>query len=142
MMQKPSTSLPILGAAPALLAALLLSACAVQPPAPAAEPAPPAEIVEVPPAPEPAPTLPTAPEPEAAGEVAVVAPPPAPVWKRDDVLWIQERLQELGYYEGAVDGAVGPGTRQAIRDYQQDQDVKADGQPTAALREFMWRNGG
>ena len=61
---------------------------------------------------------------------------------REDVLWIQQRLQDLGYYEGAIDGAAGRATREAIEAYQQDQGVTPDGKPTADLREFMWRNGG
>jgi hypothetical protein len=129
-------------------AALLLAGCAATPPAPAPAPAEPpaAAVVEVPPEPAPAAAAEPAVEPpaEPPGEVAVVPPPPPPppAWKRDDVLWIQQRLQDLGYYDGAIDGAVGPGTRRAIREYQKDQDVTADGQPSAALREFMWRNGG
>jgi hypothetical protein len=59
-----------------------------------------------------------------------------------DVIWIQQRLKDLGYYEGPVDGSVGNATRGAVREYQRDQDVNADGQPTLELREFMWRNGG
>ena len=59
-----------------------------------------------------------------------------------DVVWIQERLQDLGYYNGAIDGAVGQATRTAIEVYQQDQGVTPDGQPTAELREFIWRKGG
>jgi ABC-type phosphate/phosphonate transport system substrate-binding protein len=59
-----------------------------------------------------------------------------------DVAWIQQRLQDLGYYQGDIDGEVGKATREAIKQYQQDQDVESDGRPTAELREFMWRNGG
>ena len=68
--------------------------------------------------------------------------PAEPVYARDDVLWIQQRLQELGYYDGEVDGAVGAGTREAVKAYQADQGLQSDGKPTAELREFMWRNGG
>jgi len=60
----------------------------------------------------------------------------------DDVLWIQQRLQEQGYYTGDIDGAVGAATRAAIKAYQADQSIPADGNPTSRLREFMWRNGG
>jgi hypothetical protein len=59
-----------------------------------------------------------------------------------DVVWIQQRLKDLGYYNGPVDGSVGQVTRGAIKDYQRDQDVTANGLPSAELREFMWRNGG
>ncbi|MEE4184333.1 MAG: peptidoglycan-binding domain-containing protein [Gammaproteobacteria bacterium] len=126
------------------LAVSLLAGCAVQPPVAGPAPAEPAaaEVVEVPPAPAPAPEPVVETVAEPPGEMADIPPPPAPTWKRDDVLWIQQRLLDLGYYDGAVDGAVGPGTRKAIREYQKDQDVTADGQPSSALREFMWRNGG
>lgn len=73
-------------------------------------------------------------------------PPPVqpvpPAYNEDDVVWIQQRLHELGYYSGEVDGRVGHGTRDAVRAYQRDQDIDTDGQPTADLREYMWRNGG
>jgi hypothetical protein len=59
-----------------------------------------------------------------------------------DVRWIQQRLQQLGYYDGAVDGAVGSATRAAVKAYQLDQGLTGDGEPTAELRQFMWRNGG
>jgi hypothetical protein len=65
-----------------------------------------------------------------------------PQYDEGDVIWIQQRLKDLGYYEGPVDGSVGNATRGAVREYQRDQDVSADGQPTLELREFMWRNGG
>jgi len=71
-----------------------------------------------------------------------VAPPPKVLYKREDVLWIQQRLQELGYYGGNIDGAVGSATRDAVKAYQRDQDIREDGRPTTQLREFMWRNGG
>ena len=33
---------------------------------------------------------------------------------------VQAELQEMGYYQGEVDGLLGPLTRQALRDYQAD----------------------
>jgi len=65
-----------------------------------------------------------------------------PKYNRDDVIWIQQRLKDLGYYEGPIDGSAGKATRNAVMEYQREQDVTADGQPTAELREFMWLNGG
>lgn len=65
-----------------------------------------------------------------------------PEFDHDDVIWIQQRLKDLGYYNGSVDGSVGQVTRGAIKDYQRDQDVTANGVPSAELRDFMWRNGG
>jgi len=132
-----------------LAGGLLLPACTQMQPDVAEPPA--AEVVE--PAPEPAQTE-VEPEPapaeagpaEAGPEPApvVTEPPPAsgPAYNREDVLWIQQRLQDLGYYSGAIDGSVGQATREAVRAYQRDQDIAADGRPTAELREFMWRNGG
>lgn len=61
---------------------------------------------------------------------------------RGDILWIQERLKELGYYQGSIDGSVGGATRRAIEGYQTDQGIEIDGRPSAELREYMWRNGG
>jgi hypothetical protein len=78
-------------------------------------------------------------------EVGLLPEPVQPVrprYNRDNVLWIQQRLEELGYYTGPVDGAFGRGTREAIKAYQADQELEQDGRPTAELRNFMWRNGG
>jgi peptidoglycan hydrolase-like protein with peptidoglycan-binding domain len=74
-----------------------------------------------------------------AGEQAEI---PAPKVRHGDIVWIQERLQELGYYNGSADGAVGKATQSAVKVYQQDQGLESDGQITPELREFMWRNGG
>jgi len=84
-------------------------------------------------------------EPAATVAAAEVPEAPAmrgPTYNRDDVIWIQQRLLELGYYDRSVDGSVGQATRTAVRAYQRDQDIPADGRPTAELREYMWRNGG
>ncbi len=137
-----------------LAAGLALVACTEVAPV-AQEPAPPAEVIApepppevaapaiVEPVPEPAPEV-ASPAPEPAQEPAVVEPAPAvaPAYNSEDVIWIQRRLQELGYYAGSVDGRAGKGTREAVRAYQRDQDITVDGRPTAELREYMWRNGG
>ena len=34
---------------------------------------------------------------------------------------VQAELQQMGYYQGEVDGLLGPLTRQALTDYQADQ---------------------
>ena len=65
-----------------------------------------------------------------------------PEFDQADVIWIQQRLKDLGYYNGPVDGSVGQVTRGAVKKYQRDQDVTVNGLPSAELREFMWRNGG
>jgi hypothetical protein len=76
------------------------------------------------------------------GAGAVLPVPEQPQYDPDDVAWIQERLLDLGYYEGAIDGSAGRRTRRAIREYQVDQGIEPDGRPTAEFRDFMWRNGG
>lgn len=37
-----------------------------------------------------------------------------------DVMWVQTALQKRGYYGGKIDGRFGPGTEQAVRDFQDD----------------------
>ena len=74
--------------------------------------------------------LPPIPESVRATElVAVVTPEPAlhngskgeKVWK------LQERLQQLGYYQGTLDGEFGPGTRDAVVAFQKRNNLDADG---------------
>ncbi len=40
---------------------------------------------------------------------------------------IQEALKNAGYYQGSLDGKIGPGTREAIRSFQNDNGLDADG---------------
>jgi peptidoglycan hydrolase-like protein with peptidoglycan-binding domain len=40
---------------------------------------------------------------------------------------IQKALKNAGYYDGAVDGKIGPKTRAAIMEFQQNMELKADG---------------
>lgn len=40
---------------------------------------------------------------------------------------IQEALKSAGYYEGSVDGNIGPKTKRAIEKFQTDNGLKADG---------------
>lgn len=53
---------------------------------------------------------------------------------------IQRALKNAGYYQGPVDGKVGSGTKQAIRDFQRDQGLMTDGvcgrQTWARLKSF------
>ncbi|QIF06119.1 hypothetical protein G5S37_18875 [Roseimicrobium sp. ORNL1] len=41
---------------------------------------------------------------------------------------VQEELARAGYYDGTLDGVIGPGTRSAIYAYQQDYGLYASGQ--------------
>lgn len=51
----------------------------------------------------------------------------SPLMSGADVLELQERLNELGYPVGEVDGAYGPATAGAVRAFQRDQGLAVDG---------------
>lgn len=40
---------------------------------------------------------------------------------------IQEALKSAGYYEGKIDGSIGPKTKKAVEKFQEDNGLKADG---------------
>lgn len=40
---------------------------------------------------------------------------------------IQKALKNAGYYDGVIDGKIGPKTRTAIMEFQKNMDLKADG---------------
>lgn len=40
---------------------------------------------------------------------------------------LQKRLQELGYYDGEIDGQFGPGTKAAVVDFQKNNGLDTDG---------------
>jgi len=44
-----------------------------------------------------------------------------------EVLQLQKRLSELGYYQGALDGIFGPGTYNAVYNFQVANNLSADG---------------
>lgn len=48
---------------------------------------------------------------------------------QDTVRQLQEQLQSQGYDVGEVDGVLGPNTRQALTNFQRDQNLQASGQP-------------
>jgi peptidoglycan hydrolase-like protein with peptidoglycan-binding domain len=50
---------------------------------------------------------------------------------------IQTSLVRLGYETGSVDGVAGPRTRAAIRQYQENNGLAADGEPTPRLAENL-----
>jgi hypothetical protein len=43
------------------------------------------------------------------------------------VIAVQQRLARAGYYRGAIDGVMGPATRSAIRSYERNHGLRADG---------------
>lgn len=45
----------------------------------------------------------------------------------EDVYWLQMKLKELGYYQGTVTGTYLEGTKAAVRAYQKDNGLEADG---------------
>ncbi|MBN1688758.1 MAG: peptidoglycan-binding protein [Candidatus Omnitrophica bacterium] len=42
-------------------------------------------------------------------------------------LSLQEALKNAGYYKGTLDGKIGSGTREAIKNFQRDNGLKVDG---------------
>jgi membrane-bound lytic murein transglycosylase B len=52
---------------------------------------------------------------------------------REEILELQILLNSIGYDSGAPDGLFGANTRRAVRAFQADQGLAADGFPTAAL---------
>lgn len=45
----------------------------------------------------------------------------------ENVYWLQMRLKELGYYNGAVTGGFYSGTKKAVKAYQKDHKIYATG---------------
>jgi GH25 family lysozyme M1 (1,4-beta-N-acetylmuramidase) len=45
----------------------------------------------------------------------------------ETVKWVQNRLKELGYYDGSVDGLYGPKTRKAVISFQGKNGLSTDG---------------
>ncbi len=56
---------------------------------------------------------------------------------RELVRAIQKRLWDRGYYDGPLDGSLGPKTRHAIETYQRVQRYDATGQPSRAIYEEL-----
>jgi membrane-bound lytic murein transglycosylase B len=52
---------------------------------------------------------------------------------------LQRLLKTKGYYTGEIDGALGKGSREAIRAYQQANGVAVDGEPTSELLDQLRR---
>lgn len=58
-------------------------------------------------------------------------------WPQNLIRAVQEKLNSLGFDAGKADGIIGPRTRQAISDYQQQNNLPVDGQISAALLEAL-----
>ena len=50
---------------------------------------------------------------------------------------LQSLLQALGYYEGAIDGSLGSGSRKAIKGFQKDNKLKTSGLANQTLLELL-----
>ena len=77
---------------------------------------------------------------------SVAYPSPAagrPVDERQRTRLIQQGLSDLGYSPGVADGVAGKNTRRAIFDFQLDNGMQADGEPSlAVLQAIRARAGG
>lgn len=82
---------------------------------------------------------------------AATAAPPPPVTSQDLLVKvagedrkivgdIQLGLEAIGYDPGLIDGIMGPNTAGAIKAYQRDHDLKADGAASAKLLAHIRRN--
>lgn len=74
-----------------------------------------------------------------AGAGGLQNPPPedTPALSRKTIMQLQTALNKKGYDAGKPDGIAGSATRTAIRSYQQDQGLTADGFPARGLLEQL-----
>jgi len=65
-----------------------------------------------------------------ANDVPNAAPGPSHHWlntsnlSKDDIRWAQVRLRIAGFYNGSLDGVVGPETKRAILGFQKSNDLE------------------
>lgn len=71
------------------------------------------------------------------GQLYAEAPDHIRPLSRKEVKEIQQRLVQLGHLDGAVDGIAGRQTRAALRDFQQQQSLPADGYPDHRILEAL-----
>lgn len=57
--------------------------------------------------------------------------------RREKVEGVQQRLNEMGYSAGPVDGVLGPQTRDAIKEYQTANGLAPDGEITSTLMSHL-----
>ncbi len=55
----------------------------------------------------------------------------------DEKQELQERLTELGYYDGKVDGRIGEGSKAAIRAFQSQVGLTQDGHPSMEVLKVL-----
>jgi murein DD-endopeptidase MepM/ murein hydrolase activator NlpD len=72
---------------------------------------------------------------------ALVLAPAAQARGRADVAALQVALRALGHYDGSIDGIRGPGTRMAVRRFQQRRGLAVDGIAGPATRRALGRRG-
>ena len=109
----------------ALLLGALLSACSTtEPPPPEAGPKPP-------------PAAAPAPRNNPPGPGAQPAPKPVPPMRVRTMHDVQQRLLELGYDPGPVDGIAGPQTRTALGAFQKDRGLRPTGRMDSPTREAL-----
>ncbi|NJO08468.1 MAG: hypothetical protein HC873_01115 [Leptolyngbyaceae cyanobacterium SL_1_1] len=81
--------------------------------------------------PSPVATASGAPSTPATSTTSSAAPVELPILRRGmygpAVARLQQRLQGLGFYNGAIDGIFGPGTEQAVQQAQQQYRLSPDG---------------
>ena len=58
-----------------------------------------------------------------------------------DVQYVQDRLKELDYYTGASDGQYGSGTEAAVKAFQTNNGLKADGKVGAKTSQVLFSSG-
>lgn len=63
------------------------------------------------------------------GAMATQSSTPRVGLNQDQVRGVQQNLADRGYDPGQVDGRWGPRTQQAVRDFQRDQNIQANGRP-------------
>jgi peptidoglycan hydrolase-like protein with peptidoglycan-binding domain len=73
------------------------------------------------------------------GAPATTALPPAGDGQAsvEQVRSVQQALQSKGLHPGAVDGVMGPGTQQAVRDFQRSQNLPETGRIDAQTLEKL-----
>ncbi|MCB2107206.1 MAG: lytic murein transglycosylase [Rhodobacteraceae bacterium] len=78
-----------------------------------------------------------------AGGPALVTPlPDEPPLSRDEVIALQSGLSQLGFLRGEIDGVIGSESRAAVRAYQIESALPADGYANRALLDRVKRSAG